>query len=138
MSDLVQSFIANPIRLFLGIVGFLAVLSAGPAIAKRNTVVLGCWGDPKKGDAVDLKVRFVGNGPIVQYDENQVEKAKRTFAAWEMEDDSTFLSIYWPDGRISQYAMKRIGPILHFSGQRGVRNFTLREITPDNCWEPRG
>jgi hypothetical protein len=138
MNKIVQNSILNPIRLFLGIVGFLSVLGAGPAIAKRNTAVLGCWGDAKKGDAVDLKTRFVGNGSIVQYDENQVEKAKRTFGAWEMEDDSTFLSIYWPDGRISQYAMKRIGPILHFSGQRGVRNFTLREITPDNCWEPRG
>ncbi len=101
-------------------------------------MVVGCWGDAKKGDAVDLKIRFVGNGSIVQYDENQVEKHKRTFGAWEMPADSSYLSIYWPDGRISQYGMKRIGPILHFTGLSGARNFTLREISPDNCWDPRG
>ena len=121
----------------LGLLGTLAFLGAGPAAAKRNTMVLGCWGDADKGDSVDLKIHFVGNGAIVQYDENQVEKHKRNFGAWEMEAGSTFLAIYWPDGRISQYSMKRIGPILHFSGMNGARNFTLREIAPDNCWEPR-
>ena len=132
---------ANPlfraVRLALGLLGILAFLGTGPAAAKRNTMVLGCWGDADKGDSVDLKIHFVGNGAIVQYDENQVEKHKRTFGAWEMEAGSTFLAIYWPDGRISQYSMKRIGPILHFSGMNGARNFKLREIAPDNCWEPR-
>lgn len=125
------------VRLALGLLGILAFLGTGPAAAKRNTMVLGCWGDADKGDSVDLKIHFVGNGAIVLYDENQVEKHKRTFGAWEMEAGSTFLAIYWPDGRISQYSMKRIGPILHFSGMNGARNFTLREIAPDNCWEPR-
>ena len=140
MIEIVRISIFKSFVLALGGIGLLATLclSSAPAHAKRNTLVLGCWGDARKGDSVDLKIRFVGNGSMVQYDENQVEKNKRTFGAWEMEDDSAYLSIYWPDGRISQYGMKRIGPILHFSGQRGSRNFTLREITPDNCWEPRG
>lgn len=117
--------------------GLALSLGSAPADAKRNMMVLGCWGDADKGDSVDLKIHFVGNGSLVQYDENQVEKHKRSFGAWEMDEGSTFLAIYWPDGRISQYSMKRIGPILHFSGMNGVRNFTLREIDPDNCWEPR-
>lgn len=107
------------------------------AEAKRNTTILGCWGDADKGDSVDLKLHFVGNGALVQYDENQVEKRKRNFGAWEMEVDSTFLTIYWPSGSISRYHVKRIGPILHFSGMNGGKNFTLREVAPDECWEPR-
>ncbi len=107
------------------------------AEAKRNTTILGCWGDADKGDSVDLKLHFVGNGALIQYDENQVEKRKRGFGAWEMEESSTFLTIYWPTGLISRYHVKRIGPILHFSGMNGTRNFTLREVAPDECWEPR-
>ena len=122
--------------------GFPAIvlaLTLAPAAvyAKRNTTILGCWGDADKGDNVDLKLHFVGNGALVQYDENQVEKRKRNFGAWEMEEGSTFLTIYWPSGLISRYHIKRIGPILHFSGMNGIRNFTLREVAPDNCWEPR-
>ena len=105
--------------------------------AKRNITILGCWGDADKGDSVDLKLHFVGNGALVQYDENQVEKRKRGFGAWEMEEGSTFLTIYWPSGLISRYHVKRIGPILHFAGMNGIRNFTLREVAPDECWEPR-
>ena len=111
--------------------------ASGTAEAKRNTIILGCWGDADKGDSVDLKLHFVGNGALVQYDENQVEKRKRNFGAWEMEYGSTFLTIYWPSGAISRYHVKRIGPILHFSGMNGIKNFTLREIAPDECWEPR-
>lgn len=107
------------------------------AEAKRNTTILGCWGDADKGDSVDLKLHFVGNGALIQYDENQVEKRKRGFGAWEMDQGSTFLTIYWPSGLISRYHVKRIGPILHFAGMNGIRNFTLREIAPDECWEPR-
>lgn len=133
-------YLLKPLYFIKFLAVFLAVSSmippdpAAAATKKRNTMVVGCWGDAKKGDAVDLKIRFVGNGSIVQYDENQVEKHKRTFGAWEMAYDSSYLSIYWPDGRISQYGMKRIGPILHFTGLSGARNFTLREISPDNCW----
>ena len=115
----------------------IALGLTGAADAKRNTLILGCWGDADKGDSVDLKLHFVGNGALVQYDENQVEKRKRNFGAWEMENESTFLTIYWPSGLISRYHVKRIGPILHFSGMNGIKNFTLREIAPDECWEPR-
>tara|TARA_Y100001936_G_scaffold101722_1_gene100078 strand:+ start:26291 stop:26638 length:348 start_codon:yes stop_codon:yes gene_type:complete len=104
---------------------------------KRNMMILGCWGDADKGDSVDLKVHFVGNGSMVQYDENKVEKQKRTFGAWEMRKGSRYLKVFWPTGGTSQYHVKRIGPILHFDGMRGARNFTLRAIPPDNCWEPR-
>ena len=130
------------LRKFIKIVGIPAIaltLAIAPGVvhAKRNTTILGCWGDADKGDNVDLKLHFVGNGALVQYDENQVEKRKRNFGAWEMEEGSTFLTIYWPSGLISRYNVKRIGPILHFSGMNGIRNFTLREVAPDNCWEPR-
>ena len=130
---------ARPISAILGVFALLfgLALNSDVAEAKRNTTILGCWGDADKGDSVDLKIHFVGNGALVQYDENQVEKRKRSFGAWEMEDGSTFLSVYWPTGAISRYHVKRIGPILHFSGMNGVPNFTLREIAPDNCWEPR-
>lgn len=121
---------------YLALTGLVAALSS-PADAKRNTTILGCWGDADKGDSVDLKLHFVGNGALVQYDENQVEKRKRGFGAWEMEEGSTFLTIYWPSGLISRYHVKRIGPILHFSGMNGIPNFTLREVAPDECWEPR-
>ena len=113
------------------------VLAAAPAAAKRNATILGCWGAADKGDSIDLKLHFVSNGALVQYDENQVEKRKRGFGAWEMEEGSTFLTVYWPTGLITRYHIKRIGPILHFSGVNGVRSFTLREVAPDNCWEPR-
>ena len=105
--------------------------------AKRNTIILGCWGDADKGDSVELKILFVKNGALIQYDENQVEKRKRGFGAWEMEAESTFLTIYWPTGLISRYHVKRIGPILHFSGMNGIRNFTLRKVAPAECWKPR-
>lgn len=121
---------------FFVLVGGVLSLSS-TAEAKRNTTILGCWGDADKGDSVDLKLHFVGNGALVQYDENQVEKRKRNFGAWEMEAASTFLTIYWPTGAISRYHVKRIGPILHFSGMNGIKNFTLREVAPDECWEPR-
>lgn len=128
-------------RLFLSaFCGVILTLSAiaGDAEAKRpNTVMLGCWGDADRGDSYELKIHFVGNGAMVQYDENQVEKRKRTFGAWEMEAGSRFLNIFWPSGRVTQYYVKRIRPILHFSGQRGARNFTLREIALEYCWQPR-
>lgn len=131
--------VAKPIAILFGLFALLFSLAimSGIAEAKRNTTILGCWGDADKGDSVDLKLHFVGNGALVQYDENQVEKRKRGFGAWEMEQGSTFLTVYWPTGLISRYHVKRIGPILHFSGMNGVRNFTLREIAPDDCWEPR-
>jgi hypothetical protein len=131
--------VIKPIAVIFGLFVLLLSLAmvSGIAEAKRNTVILGCWGDADKGDSVDLKLHFVGNGALVQYDENQVEKRKRGFGAWEMEQGSTFLTIYWPSGLISRYHVKRIGPILHFSGMNGIRNFTMREIAPDNCWEPR-
>ncbi len=104
---------------------------------ERNTLVIGCWGKADKGDSVDLKLHFVGNGALVQYDETKVEKLKRSFGAWEMHKGSTFLTLYWPNGRVSQYHVRRIGPILHFAGSNGAKNFTLREISVDNCWTPR-
>ena len=114
-----------------------AALSPAVADAGRNSIVLGCWGDADKGDSADLKLHFVANGALVQYDENQVEKRKRGFGAWEMEDGSNFLTVYWPTGLITRNNDKRIGPILHFSGVNGVRSFTLREVAAENCWEPR-
>ena len=107
-----------------------------PAKPERNNMVLGCWGDADKGDSADLKLHFIGNGALVQYDENKTEKNKRTFGAWEMKPGSTFLVIYWPAGNVTSYTVKRIGPILHFSGMAGASNFTLREIPPENCWSP--
>ena len=105
--------------------------------AARNTTNLGCWGDADRGDGAELKLNFVASGALVQYDENQVEKKKRTFGAWEMEAKSNYLMIYWPTGNITAYNVKRIGPIPHFTGLRGVRNFTLREIEEKECWEPK-
>ena len=132
----------NIAKHIIRITGFLIALAAlvfaaAPAQAKRNTSILGCWGKADKGDSVDLKLHFIGNGALVQYDENQVEKLKRGFGAWEMEEGSTFLTVYWPSGLITRYSVKRIGPILHFAGMNGNRSFTLREVAPDNCWEPR-
>ena len=110
---------------------------SGPAraaqLAAVNRVLLGCWGDADKGDGADLKLKFVSNGSMIQYDENQVENKKRTFGAWEMAAKSTFLSIYWPAGHITRYTIKRIGPILHFSGLNGVSNFTLRKLELTRC-----
>jgi hypothetical protein len=50
---------------------------------------------------------------------------------------STFLSVYWPAGHITRYTIKRIGPILHFSGLNGVTNFTLRKLEITRCWAPK-
>ena len=132
------NFITQALKIasLISVIG-ITIWAPTDAVAKRNTTILGCWGDADKGDSVDLKIHFVGNGALVQYDENQVEKRKRGFGAWEMEEKSTFLTIYWPSGLISRYHVKRIGPILHFSGLNGIKNFTLREIAPDECWEPR-
>jgi hypothetical protein len=124
------------ITVFFTLIGAILTISVS-AEAKRNTTILGCWGDADKGDSVELKLHFVGNGALVQYDENQVEKRKRNFGAWEMEDKSTFLTIYWPNGSITRYHVKRIGPILHFSGMNGTRNFTLRKVARAECWKPR-
>ena len=136
MSKLKVILQALKITSFFILIGVMISVS-GIAEAKRNTIILGCWGDADKGDSVDLKLHFVHNGALVQYDENQVEKRKRNFGAWEMEESSTFLTIYWPTGLISRYHVKRIGPILHFSGMNGIPNFTLRKVAPDECWEPR-
>ncbi len=106
-------------------------------LAAVNRVILGCWGDADKGDGADLKLLFVTDGSMIQYDENQVENKKRTFGAWEMALNSTFLSIYWPAGNITRYTIKRIGPILHFSGLNGVSNFTLRKLEVTRCWKPK-
>ncbi len=109
----------------------------GIRLAKRTDRVLGCWGDADRGDAAELKLLFVSDGSMIQYDENQEENRKRTFGAWEMEQESAFLTVYWPSGAISAYTVKRIGPILHFSGLNGGRNFTLRLLESDKCWEPK-
>jgi len=119
-----------------GFLASIALTAAAPVDAQRNKIVLGCWGDADKGDSADLKLHFIGNGAMVQYDENKTEKNKRTFGAWEMKPDSTYLVIYWPAGNVTGYTVKRIGPILHFSGMNGASNFTLREIAPQNCWSP--
>lgn len=107
-----------------------------PPPPARNTLVQGCWGAADKGDGADLKLAFLGDGSLVQYDEKQQDKLRRTFGAWEMQQGSTFLVVYWPDGSVSRYNVKRIGPILHFSGLFGVRNFTLHELENRNCWVP--
>ena len=44
---------------------------SGNAEAKRNTTILGCWGDADKGDSVELKYHFVGNGALLQHDEKR-------------------------------------------------------------------
>lgn len=136
MPQLNQILQALKITAFFALLGVFVGLS-GSADAKRNTIILGCWGDADKGDTVDLKLHFIRNGALVQYDENQVEKRKRNFGAWEMDEASTFLTIYWPTGLISRYHVKRIGPILHFSGMNGIRNFTLRRVALHECWKPR-
>jgi hypothetical protein len=133
-------------RALLPIAALIAALAA-PAAAQqqaqeqastRNTIVLGCWSDADRGDGAELKLNFVANGAMVQYDENQVEKKKRTFGAWEMEVKSNYLKVYWPTGNITAYSVKRIGPILHFTGLNGERNFTLREVADKECWQPKG
>ena len=122
----------------------VALPGSGPAgaagtakLTPVNRVLLGCWGDADKGDGADLKLLFVTTGLMIQYDENQVENKKRTFGAWELAAKSTFLSIYWPAGNITRYTIKRIGPILHFSGLNGVSNFTLRKLELTRCWKPK-
>jgi hypothetical protein len=101
----------------------------------HNTMIMGCWADADKGDGAELKLAFLRDGSLVQYDENQTEKRRRTFGAWEMAPDSSFLIVYWPTGSITRYMVKRIGPILHFSGLFGVASFTLRVVESSNCWE---
>ena len=86
---------------------------SGNAEAKRNTTILGCWGDADKGDSIEQKFHFVDNGALLRHGDNQVEKRKHDFGVWEMEHSSTFLNIYWPSGLISRYHIKRIGPIQH-------------------------
>lgn len=108
------------------------------AVNNSNKKILGCWGDADKGDSADLKLMFVSNGAMIQYDENQEDNKKRTFGAWEMLQDSTYLTVYWPTGNITRYNVKRIGPILHFSGLNGVENFTLRKLKRKRCWEKKG
>lgn len=110
---------------------------AATQIAARNKALLGCWGDADKRDSADLKLMFEASGLLVQYDENQVENKKRTFGAWEMEEKSAYLTVYWPNGFITRYSIKNIGPILHFTGLNGVRNFTLRKLDTRRCWEPK-
>ena len=103
----------------------------------RSTLILGCWGDADKGDGAELKLAFHDDGSMVQYDENQQERRRRTFGAWQMQKDSTYLVVYWSNGSTTSYTVKRIGRILHFQGLYGVRNFTLREIESRNCWVPK-
>jgi len=103
----------------------------------RSTVVQGCWSDADRGDGADTKLAFLANGELVQYDENQQDRHRRTFGAWEMQTDSTFLVVYWPNGVITRYNVKRIGSILHFTGMFGVRNFTMRQIDARSCWTPK-
>lgn len=103
----------------------------------RSTLVQGCWSDADKGDGAETKLAFLPNGELVQYDENQQDRMRRTFGAWEMQKDSTFLIVYWPNGVITRYNVKRIGSILHFTGMFGVRNFTMRQIEARSCWTPK-
>ena len=103
----------------------------------HNKMIMGCWADADKGDSADLKLAFLHDGSLVQYDENQTEERRRTFGAWEMAPESSYIVVYWPSGGITRYVVKRIGPILHFSGLFGVASFTLREMEPGNCWEPK-
>lgn len=117
---------------------FAWVLAAGPAAGKTPSVpILGCWAGADRGDEAELKLLFTADGALIQYDETQETKRKRTFGAWEMEAKGTYLKIYWPTGGITSYGVKRIGPILHFTGLHGVRNFTLREVDARLCWTPR-
>lgn len=138
--------IAPRLKTLVTILFAAALLSAGPASSAtpekrteppRSTLILGCWGDADKGDGADLKLAFQNDGSLVQYDENQQERRRRTFGAWEMLQDSSFLVVYWPNGSITRYTVKRIGPILHFAGLFGVRNFTLRELERQSCWVPK-
>lgn len=123
---------------------FVATASIGAATPEsdkraepaRSSLLLGCWGGADNGDRADIKLAFRNDGSLIQYDENQQERRRRTFGAWEMQQDSTFLIVYWPNGSITRYTVKRIGPILHFSGLFGVRNFTLRLIDGADCWAP--
>ena len=113
-----------------------SLAAVGPVEAKGNSKIVGCWSAADSGDSADNKLYFIGDGALIRYDENKTEKNKRSFGAWEMKPGSTFLVIYWPAGNITSYSVKRIGPILHFSGMNGARNFTLREIPLENCWSP--
>ena len=102
----------------------------------RNAMILGCWASATTGDRASLKLAFRDDGAMVQYDERQPDRLRRTFGAWEMPKDSTFLTVYWPDGGVTRYNVKRIGPILHFAGMFGVRNFTMHELDGRECWRP--
>jgi hypothetical protein len=102
----------------------------------RSSMILGCWASATTGDRASLKLAFRDDGAMVQYDERQPDQLRRTFGAWEMPKDSTFLTVYWPDGGVTRYNVKRIGPILHFAGMFGVRNFTLHELDIRDCWRP--
>jgi len=133
-SNAISSFL--PTFIVAGLLG-LSISAQALETKKLNVTVLGCWGDADKGDSLDLKIHFIGNGSLIQYDENKVEKQKRSFGAWEMHKSSQYLKVFWPTGGTSQFYVKRMGPILHFKGMRGARSFTLRAITSDNCWEPR-
>lgn len=114
----------------------VAATAPQPGQPPRSTLIQGCWGAAEKGDGADLKLAFRGDGSLVQYDEKQQDKLRRTFGAWEMQEGSTFLVVYWPDGAVTRYNVKRIGPILHFTGMFGVRNFTLHELDKQTCWRP--
>lgn len=133
-SGAVYSFLSV---LTVALVLALSISAQAQDTKKLNVTILGCWGDADKGDSLDLKIHFIGNGSLIQYDENKVEKQKRSFGAWEMHKGSQYLKVFWPTGGTSQFYVKRMGPILHFKGMRGAKNFTLRAITSDNCWEPR-
>jgi hypothetical protein len=114
------------------------MLASGTVAGQAPPVpILGCWAGADRGDDAEMKLHFMASGALVQYDENQETRRKRTFGAWEMEAKGTYLRIYWPTGGITSYGVKRIGPILHFTGLHGVRNFTMREIDARHCWEPR-
>lgn len=79
------SFLSKTLRsgvlaLIVGVSTSISLPAQGQIDKKRNLTVLGCWGDADKGDSVDLKVHFVGNGSMVQYDENKVEKQNARLA----------------------------------------------------------
>lgn len=125
------------LTLCLGTVATSAATGRASSAPVRNTMIMGCWAAADKGDGAELKLAFLHDGSLVQYDENQTEKRRRTFGAWEMAPGSSFLIVYWPTGSVSRYTVKRIGPILHFSGLYGIASFTLREVEPTYCWEPK-
>jgi hypothetical protein len=124
----------------------MLLLTAGAATAQtrlalgtppgRSTMILGCWAAATTGDTAAFKFAFRDDGSMVQYDEKKPGQLRRSFGGWEMLQGSTFLTVYWPDGGVTRYNVKRIGPILHFAGMFGVRNFTLHEVDGRDCWRP--